>query len=91
MLTLAKSMSDSDLKVLRISAVSLAMAEGLVRRRKVTPERRVAVVSDPPMMRIAEFAWSFSRVRPFPRCQQRLAISSEFGRGREGVPIHQPA
>jgi hypothetical protein len=63
-LTLEKSISSSVLKAPRISAVSLFMVSGLVRRRYVTPDSSVAVVSEPPMTRRPLLAWSFSRVRP---------------------------
>ena len=56
MLTLAKSISASDLNAPRISAVSFFIAPGLVRSKYVTPESRVAVVSEPPMMRMALLA-----------------------------------
>jgi hypothetical protein len=71
-LTPAKSISSSDWKLVRISSVSFSNAALLVSRRNVTPERRVAVVSEPPMIRIELFAWILSIVRPCGvRCQRR--------------------
>jgi hypothetical protein len=64
-LTLTKSISSSDLNAVRTSAVSLFKANLFVNKRKVTPERRVAVVSDPPMTRIPLFAWRLSSVSPY--------------------------
>lgn len=46
---MAKSMSFSDLNARRISAFSFFIAFGFVRRRNLTPESRLAVVSDPAM------------------------------------------
>jgi len=85
-LTLAKSISSSDLNAPRISAVSFFIASGFVRRKYVTPESKVAVVSDPPMIRMALFAWSFSSVRP---CLQSALISRCST--AMALPIHQPA
>lgn len=64
-LTLTKSISSSDLKAVRISAVNLSKANLFVNKRNVTPERSVAVVSDPPMTRMPLLAWRLSRVSPY--------------------------
>lgn len=69
LLTDVKSISASVLNADRTSSVSLRRASGLVVSRYVTPESKVAVVSDPAMISRLAF------IRSLPTAPTKLAIT----------------